>query len=221
MDNATATLTTTPAVRALPLFGPPTTTLLVSGGGFDPFAEVDIYFDLAEVAVAVTNKAGSFGGWGGFPGAPIKVQVPAGAVPGTHWVTAKEPPGQPAAQTSFLVRTDWAQFRFEPCHTGVNPYENVLSTANVGNLEQYWGGLKTSDFVGFGPAVVNGVVYFGSGDGHLYALDVNTGNQLWKWPQGSGSCGCRFLRFPCGSQRRGLRGMLRRCPVRFRRAQGG
>ncbi|MBI4902701.1 MAG: PQQ-binding-like beta-propeller repeat protein [Acidobacteria bacterium] len=34
------------------------------------------------------------------------------------------------------------------------------------------------------PVVVNGVVYFGSGDGHLYALDAATGDAKWKFQTG-------------------------------------
>jgi hypothetical protein len=40
--------------------------------------------------------------------------------------------GGAAAQKAFLVRTDWAQFRFSLKHKGLNPYENVLSPATVG-----------------------------------------------------------------------------------------
>jgi len=41
--------------------GPPTTKLLVSGGGFDPFSEVDIFFDRKDPALAVTDETGAFG----------------------------------------------------------------------------------------------------------------------------------------------------------------
>jgi len=34
------------------------------------------------------------------------------------------------------------------------------------------------------PVVVNGTVYFGSGDGNLYALDANSGEQRWKFATG-------------------------------------
>jgi outer membrane protein assembly factor BamB len=34
------------------------------------------------------------------------------------------------------------------------------------------------------PAVVNGVVYFGSGDGNVYALDAATGTQKWRFQTG-------------------------------------
>lgn len=35
------------------------------------------------------------------------------------------------------------------------------------------------------PAIVNGVVYVGSNDGNLYAVDQQTGSQKWKFPTGA------------------------------------
>jgi outer membrane protein assembly factor BamB len=36
------------------------------------------------------------------------------------------------------------------------------------------------------PAVVNGVVYFGSWDENVYAVDASTGTKLWSYAVGSG-----------------------------------
>jgi outer membrane protein assembly factor BamB len=172
-------LATIPAVIINPTVGPPTTNVLVSGTGFDPYVAVDIYFDVTDLALAVTNGAGVFGvaasssGLGG-----ISLQVPASAVPGTHWITAVERYGQKAAQKSFLVRTDWAQFRFEPRHRGMNPYENVLSPDTVGSIDLHWK-YTTRATVISSPAVANGVVYFGSIDTNFYALNAGTGALLW------------------------------------------
>ena len=157
--RAEETPTPAPTVTINPTVGPPTTNVLVSGFGFDPYAAVDIYFDLTDLALAVTNGAGGFGG-GSLQGG-IAMQVPASALPGTHWITAVERYGIKAAQKPFLVRTDWAQFRFAPDHKGVNPYENVLSPDTVGNLDLHWS-YQTGDHVYSSPAVANGVVYVGS-----------------------------------------------------------
>jgi hypothetical protein len=48
--------------------GPPGAKLFVSGSGFDPNANVDIYFDRMQLAVAVTDGTGSF--------SQIPIQVP-------------------------------------------------------------------------------------------------------------------------------------------------
>ena len=70
------------SVKLSPAVGPPTTNLLASGSGFDPYMAVDIYFDTTDLALATTNGTGAFSN--------IGIQVPASAVPGTHWVSAVE-----------------------------------------------------------------------------------------------------------------------------------
>jgi len=180
--RAEDTLTTAPAVTITPTVGPPTTQVLVSGFGFDPYATVDIYFDITHLAQTTTNAAGAVGGGGSFQGG-IPVQAPASAIPGDHWITALERSGQKLARRSFLVRTDWAQFLFGPDHPGWNPYENVLSAANVGGLGLRWS-FQTGGIVSSSPAVATGMVYVGSGDKNLYALNASTGVLLWQYTTG-------------------------------------
>jgi len=174
-ELAAVTLTNLPAVKDLPTVGPPTTTVYVSGTGFDPYVAVDIYFDLTDLALTTTNGAGAFGAGCGSGICGIAVQVPASAVPGTHWITAIERFGYKAAQTPFLVRTDWAQFHFSPNHKGVNPYENVLSPSTVGSIGLHW----SYNATGSSPVIADGVVYFAS-SGSLYALNATTGALRWK-----------------------------------------
>jgi uncharacterized repeat protein (TIGR01451 family) len=66
-----------------------------------------------------------------------------------------------------------------------NPYETVLGVSNAGSLQVKWsfagnssptsGGLYSS------PAVVNGVVYIGSKDSNVYALNASTGAKQWSF----------------------------------------
>jgi outer membrane protein assembly factor BamB len=158
--------------------GPPTTNLLVSGGGFPASTAVDIYFDTTDVALAVTSAMGAFSG--------IALKVPAAAVPGTHWVTgvARGTSGK-AAQASFLVQTNWAQFQYSNLHKGVNPFENVLSPTTVGSIDLDWSYATGASIRLSAAAVVNGVVYVGSLDNNLYALNASTGALLWKYTTGS------------------------------------
>ena len=44
---------------------------------------------------------------------------------------------------------------------------------------------STSNDVASSPAVVNGVVYIGSGDGNVYALNAYGGTQIWSYITGS------------------------------------
>ena len=155
--------------------GPPTSKLLVSGSGFNPSAEIDIYFDTKDEAKAIANGSGSFSN--------ISIEAPASALPGKHWVSAVQRPGDTGAQAPFLVNTNWSQFHFTPDHDGLNPYENVLNTHTVGNLSLLWM-YTTGGPVQSPPIVVNGVVYIGSNDGNVYALKASTGALLWSFPTG-------------------------------------
>ena len=182
--SAAETTITAPAVIIMPTVGPPTTTVLVSGGGFDPYSAVDIYFDTTDLALATTNGAGVFGLVAGSSQSGISLQVPASAVPGTHWITAVERYGSKAAQKSFVVQTDWAQYRFSPNHKGVNPYENVLSPATVGNLDLHWSTRRArSTFLRRRWPMA--WCTSGRDDSNVYALNASTGALLWKYTTGS------------------------------------
>ncbi len=162
-------------VSLSPLSGPPTTNVLVSGSGFAASAAIDIYFDTTDLALAVTGSTGSF--------SKIAIQVPASALPGTHTVTAVARSSGAAAQKAFLVRTNWAQFRFTPRHKSRNLFENVLSPATVGGIDLHWS-FTAGNFVNSSPAVSNGVVYVGSHDHNVYALNGSTGAKLWSFATG-------------------------------------
>lgn len=67
-----------------------------------------------------------------------------------------------------------AQFRGGPTHTGVT---ESLGVERLGGLAWRF---RTGGPVRSSPTVAGGVVYVGSGDGFLYALDAPTGALLWK-----------------------------------------
>jgi len=172
-----AAATTAPHVTLSPGSGPPTSAVRVSGAGFGAHKAVDIYLDTTDEALATTNASGSFSN--------ITITVPASSVPGKHWVTAIQRPSGPSAQAAFTVRTNWSQFRYSGNHTGSNPYENVLSPANVAALDQAWSYPTGADLAYSSPAVVNGVLYAGSDSGNVYALNASTGARLWSYATGS------------------------------------
>jgi outer membrane protein assembly factor BamB len=72
----------------------------------------------------------------------------------------------------------WATFHNTPDRTGVNPWERILNVGNVDLLNRSWK-VATDGPVWSSPAVVGGVVYIGSDDNHVYALDALTGTQIW------------------------------------------
>jgi outer membrane protein assembly factor BamB len=180
IDNAPVPQTN-PAIFINPTVGPPTTNLTVAGSGFDPYAVVDIYFDIIDVAVVTTNGAGDFCGASFQQG--IAIQVPASAAPGTHWITAVERHRIKAAQRPFLVRTDWAEFQFDPSQAGWNPYENVVNPSNATNLTLRWN-YRTDAAIPSAPIVAGGYVYFGSNDGNVYAVNAHTGALHWQYTTG-------------------------------------
>src|ERR1039458_4529871 len=107
----------------------PTDRVTVSGTGCGADEAVDIYFDTTDLAVAI-NPSGSFTG--------IRLTIPASAVPGAHWITGVGRTSGLAAQTTFIVQTDWSQFRRGPQHHGYNPTENILNVSNVGDMQVRW-----------------------------------------------------------------------------------
>lgn len=157
--------------------GPPTTTTLVWGKGFDPYATIDIYFDQTDdLAMVVTDGSGQFGIGVPGPGATgVAIVVPKEALPGIHWITGTERYGIRSAQTQFMVRTDWAQFRFDPNQRASNSYENVLGPGNVSSISLHWSYPGRFDSV----VIANGFVYGASGN-DLYAFNAATGGLRWK-----------------------------------------
>jgi outer membrane protein assembly factor BamB len=86
-------------------------------------------------------------------------------------------------QIAFTVQTSWPQFGFTPNHKAKNHYENVLSAANVINLDQAW----RTPYIGpvhDTPAIVNGIVYAAFNDGTIRAFNEITGAQQWSYKTG-------------------------------------
>ena len=69
-----------PSITLSKKSGPPTSKILVSGRGFEPNVGVDIFFDIKDKALVVTNGKGEFHDAG--------IYAPRSAGPGEHWVTA-------------------------------------------------------------------------------------------------------------------------------------
>jgi outer membrane protein assembly factor BamB len=164
------------SITLSPPTGSPTTNTLVSGAGFAPDAEIDVYFDTTYVALVNANSSGSF--------SKVAIEVPGSAVPGVHWVSAEEVSTNTGAQSPFKVNTNWATFGFKPSGGRWNRYENELEPGTVSGLSLNWY-LPTGGNVDSSPAVVNGVVYVGSADDNIYALNAATGAKLWSFTTGN------------------------------------
>lgn len=77
-----------------------------------------------------------------------------------------------ASFTNSVHAQDSPMFRNDPGHSGI--YKGGPS-----NFHQVKWTLHTHGEVNSSPAIVNGVVYVGSNDGNLYALDEQTGTVKW------------------------------------------
>jgi outer membrane protein assembly factor BamB len=97
-----------------------------------------------------------------------------------------------AVNTSAYAQTtsspaDWTQFHRDNMQRW-NPYETILGVGNVGTLGLKWqnplGVPSSAFFLESSPAVANGVVYVGSVEGIVYALNANTGARLWSFATG-------------------------------------
>jgi outer membrane protein assembly factor BamB len=158
------------AVSEKPVFGPPTTTVTLQGTGFSGSEIVDVEFD-GTVLARVTASSGTV---------TVKVKVPASARPGDHtWKLMGETSGV-SASIIFLVRTDWAQLGVSSARTGYNPYENLLSPATIGTLNNLWAvSVSSSTRLHSSPVVYRDVAYVGDDDGMVRAFNVKTHATLW------------------------------------------
>jgi outer membrane protein assembly factor BamB len=73
---------------------------------------------------------------------------------------------------------DWTQFLRDNMQRW-NPYETVLGVDSVGGLQLKWKNAIGGS--GGSPVLANGIVYFNSGDGNVYALNASTGAKLWSY----------------------------------------
>jgi outer membrane protein assembly factor BamB len=165
-----ARFTVAPAVRLSQAIGPPGSAVTLHGTGFGAFEGVDIFVGTADRALAGTSRSGSFG--------PISVSIPASAAPGADWISAQGRHSGLFAQAAFTVNTNWPQFGYSAGDQGFNPYENMLSATNVAQMGTDWsfdrgGGASSS------ATEANGLVYVGTDNGKLYALNAATGATRW------------------------------------------
>jgi glucose dehydrogenase len=81
------------------------------------------------------------------------------------------------------THTPWAEFHRHNMQRW-NPCEKVLNVKNVGNLNLKWS--STTGVISYSsPTVASGVVYVGSYDNNVYALNAKTGAKLWSYTTGS------------------------------------
>ncbi len=93
-------------------------------------------------------------------------------------------PASTTCGTTTTISVNWAQFGFDSCHSKFNPREVTIGRSNVSNLVVAWK-YATGGPINSYPTIFNGVVYVGSNDGFLYAINVATGALLWSYSIGN------------------------------------
>src|ERR1700722_1092461 len=159
-----AVASATPSINLSRNSGPPTVEILVSGTGFDPNVEINIYFDSKSEAQVMSDSQGDF--------MNAEIHAPRASRPGKHLIKAIDADNE-RAQRALYIRSNWRQFH-RLNMVRFNPHENVLNPKNVGNLQLLW-----TDRIKVGssssPAVVDGVLYIGSKNNAVYALKADSG----------------------------------------------
>ncbi len=80
-----------------------------------------------------------------------------------------------------LLGTQWPIHRFDLGRTAFNDEEWILSRHNVDRLKLDWT-FDTKRYADSSPAIVDGIAYFGSDSGYLFAVNATTGAKLWSAP---------------------------------------
>ncbi len=81
------------------------------------------------------------------------------------------------ANPSPFSNDDWSMYRHDPQNTGT-------STSNAPDATPLWQ-FSTGDKIRSSPTIANGVVYEGSNNGYLYALNATSGQLIWQYNSGS------------------------------------
>ena len=76
-----------------------------------------------------------------------------------------------------FVHADWAMFRSDPSRSGMGTGNEAINPTLLWNYTT-GGNIESS------PAVVHGIVYIGSFDGNVYALNAANGFKLWNYTTG-------------------------------------
>ncbi len=112
---------------------------------------------------------------------------------GSFVVAASPAPAAAAAPTT----QDWPTYLHDAERSAASG-ESILNTGNAPGLAVSWKYLTGSAILS-PPAVVNGIVYFGSSDGYEYAVNASNGALVWKQNLGTtNDPNCPNLGMPLG-----------------------
>lgn len=160
-----------------PASTPPGTSTTVVGTGFQVGETVNLYLDNTSGTPLATPVVGPHGN------ISIPVTIPQATTPGSHTIIGVGQTSGQTFNTSISVDTPWNDFGFDLAHDRYNPYENLVGTNNVSNLQLRWkvpmgSGLWSS------PVYANGTIYMVTANSVLKAIDATTGTVKWQFDTG-------------------------------------
>jgi outer membrane protein assembly factor BamB len=144
-STAFAPLAHAQTVTVRPTTASPTTMTAINGTGFRAHEALDIYFDAADLALAVTNATGAF----------IE-----------HSNRCARPEAAARLSRPLLTPADWVASTVEPSR---------FSMLNANTGAKLWQFTTGGPVYSSPAVVANGVVYVGSNDKNVYALKASTG----------------------------------------------
>ncbi|MGY6216806.1 outer membrane protein assembly factor BamB family protein [Methylolobus aquaticus] len=163
-------------VTVEPPVAPPAGTVTVRGSHFRPDSPVEVFLKWKRCSVSADAK-GHFS---------CTFKVPKSLEPGARNVWTVNRANGRWIRTPFTVGdvvAEWPQYRYSPERAGASLSEATLDPSNVAELSLRWT-FSTGSFVHSSVSLASGVAYFGSFDGHLYAVDARSGQQIWRTPAG-------------------------------------
>ncbi|MGN6378714.1 MAG: outer membrane protein assembly factor BamB family protein [Gaiellales bacterium] len=149
---------------------PPGGRFTLSGSGFPASSDFTIDLDSAVLASGVTNRLGGFQG--------LQITVPAEETLDFHQLSLVEATGS-TFPIQFLIQADWPFGRQNVFGTGQNVLESTLNVSTVNAMTQKWNVSTTGSLGNSPPAVAGGVLYMGTFDGKVLAVDTSTHAKLW------------------------------------------
>lgn len=155
------------SINLSPIYGPPTSSVSITGMGYAPMEKVLVKVDTVIVGSAFTDTTGSFS---------TSIIIPPSATPGKHPVFAAGLTSHTSTHSSFLVRTDWSEQDYDSQHSAFNPYENVLSPNTVSHLVIRWQHCLTGMTC---PPLSLSITALAEADGLLYAVGNGYTSRLW------------------------------------------
>jgi outer membrane protein assembly factor BamB len=102
----------------------------------------------------------------------------------------------PGRTSATAAPYDWPQFGGNPQHTSDNTAETILDADDVGELQKLYQ-IKLPSSADDAPVFLSGVLtpsgvrdlmFLSTKDGHLLAIDAQTGRTIWQQQNGPGAC---------------------------------